>query len=257
MKPKRTRSRKAAVIPNSRWLAYATAGAASTLACASSAEAEIHYSGRVNHDFALGSFAGPLDPRITLHLNVGTGTQIGNSTNNFGAVFIRSATQHNFIGTFVGTLAWYAGVYALELEEGKSVPGQRFDISCRWSSSCSCQVCYHLAYIGGSGRFRDRGIGFIGFVFSHGGGGSQYGWARVKKSGPPDYRFRLMDYAWGDPGDPIKTGQTSSAGNMVDAVTESGSVGLLALGAAGLVVWRQRRGQRTECGLSFTSSSSV
>src|SRR4029450_6206240 len=103
MKRNRTRSREPAVIPNSRWLAYATAGAASTLACASSAEAEIHYSGRVNHDFALGSFAGPLDPRITLHLNVGTGTQIGNSTNNFGAVFIRSATQHNFIGTFLGT----------------------------------------------------------------------------------------------------------------------------------------------------------
>jgi hypothetical protein len=55
-----------------------------------------------------------------------------------------------------------------------------------------------------------------------------------------------VDYAWGDPGDRIKTGQKSSAGNMVDAVTESGSVGLLALGAAGLIAWRKRRGQATE-----------
>jgi hypothetical protein len=54
----------------------------------------------------------------------------------------------------------------------------------------------------------------------------------------------LVDYAWGDPGDTIRTGQTSSSGDMVDAVTESGSVGLLAIGAAGLVAWRKRRGKR-------------
>jgi hypothetical protein len=54
------------------------------------------------------------------------------------------------------------------------------------------------------------------------------------------------DYAWGDPGDTIRTGQISSAGDMVDTVTESGSVGLLALGAAGLIAWRKRRGQATE-----------
>ena len=67
-------------IPKARWAAYATAGAASTLACASSAEAEIHYSGLVNHNFANGSFAGPLDPGLTLELGVGTGTQIGHNT---------------------------------------------------------------------------------------------------------------------------------------------------------------------------------
>src|SRR5262249_11549039 len=194
MKPSRC---KPASIPYSRWAAYATAGAASTLACASSAEAEIHYSGIVNHNFANGRFAGPLDPGLKLELTVGTGTQIGNNTGAFGAIFIR---DQRFIGEFAGTLATYQGVYVLELEEGKSVPGQHFDVSCRWSSSCGCQVCYYVASIGGSGRFRDRRIGFIGFVFSHGGGGSQYGWARVQTSGPPNYRFRLVDYAWGDPG---------------------------------------------------------
>ncbi|PYK46170.1 MAG: hypothetical protein DME53_03345, partial [Verrucomicrobia bacterium] len=64
----RTFGSKPASIPYSRWAAYATAGAASTLACASSAEAEIHYSGLVNHNFANGSFAGPLDPGVTLTL---------------------------------------------------------------------------------------------------------------------------------------------------------------------------------------------
>ena len=51
MKPKRTNSRKAAVITNSRWLTYATAGAASAFACAHSAEGTIHYSGPINRIF--------------------------------------------------------------------------------------------------------------------------------------------------------------------------------------------------------------
>jgi hypothetical protein len=51
MKPNRARSRKPAVITNSRWLAYATASAASALVCANSAEAEIRYSGIINQVF--------------------------------------------------------------------------------------------------------------------------------------------------------------------------------------------------------------
>jgi hypothetical protein len=51
MKPNRARSRKPAVITNSRWLAYATAGAASAFTCANSAEATIHYSGIIGNFF--------------------------------------------------------------------------------------------------------------------------------------------------------------------------------------------------------------
>src|SRR5215475_13218658 len=50
MKPDRTHSRKPAVITNSRWLAYATAGTASAFTCANSAEATIHYIGII-HEF--------------------------------------------------------------------------------------------------------------------------------------------------------------------------------------------------------------
>jgi len=236
--------RKPAAVAKGRWAAYAAAGAATALGGTPSAEAEIHYSGLVNHNFAHGSFAGPLDPGATLALNVGTGTGVGgNGSNSFGAINIRTPARST-LGAFVGTQAYGAGFYLLELPRGASLPLQHFGNSCRWSSSCSCQVCYGGA-IGGSGRFRDRQVGFIGFVFNRG-AGIQYGWARVQTSGPPNYRFRLVDYAWGDPGDRIKTGQKSSAGNMVDAVTESGSVGLLALGAAGLIAWRKRRGQATE-----------
>lgn len=247
MKPNRPRFRKPAVITNPRWLPYATAAMASTVACASSAEAKIHYSGLVNHDFANGGFAGLLGPGVTLDLSAATGSQVGNSNGKFGNIHIRTAAH--FVGTFVGTLASYAGVYLSELPKGQTVSAQPFAISCRWSSSCGCQVCYHVAYIGGDGRFRNPGIGFIGFVFVNGGGEAQYGWARVKTTGPPNYGFILVDYAWGDYGDHLSTGEigTSSTplrpNEQVDATPKEGSLGLLALGAAGLLTWRKRRSQ--------------
>ncbi|HEY2712018.1 MAG TPA: hypothetical protein VGI60_05840 [Chthoniobacterales bacterium] len=53
--------------------------------------------------------------------------------------------------------------------------------------------------------------------------------------------FRLVDYAWGDPGDPISAGQTSFSGAMVDAAPLDGSLGFLALGGTGLDEWRKER----------------
>lgn len=51
------------------------------------------------------------------------------------------------------------------------------------------------------------------------------------------YSFTVLDYAWVDPGEPIKAGQTSSS-KLVSP--DEGSLSLLAAGAGGLVRWRQR-----------------
>jgi hypothetical protein len=256
MKPARTHPRQPAAIGNSRWLAYATASAASTLAFASSAEAEIHYSGLVNHDFANGGFAGSLGPSVTLELDVSTGTRVCCGGFEFGAAFIRGPSR-----SAAGLLAGYgtdlaAYFWLSQLMAGAFLPAQHFGQFCRWSSSCrvcspscSCNVCYATAEIGGS-DFRSPGIGFIAFRFSHAGGDSQYGWARVKKSGSPDYRFVLVDYAWGDPGDYFYTGQTGpgvstpptpTPHGKTKAMLKEGSLGWLALGAAGLLAWRRMR----------------
>jgi hypothetical protein len=234
----KTFSCKAASIPKTRWAAYAAAGAATALGgTPSPAEAEIHYSGFVHHNFERGPFTAPLDPRVHLQLSVGTGTGVGNSSDFFGAIRILTPA-HDSIGDFAGTRLSYTGFYVLELPAGVSVSAQPIGNYCRFYSTCECFDCFG-GYIGGAGRFRDRGTSFIGFAFSRG-AGVQYGWARVKKTGAPDYGFVLLDYAWGDVGDSIRTGQTSSSGDPVNAVTDSGSVGLLALGAAGLVAWRKR-----------------
>ena len=108
MKPRKLGRKTPTIsISSSRWAAYATAGAASTLAYASSAEAKIHYSGYVNHDFAPpGSHATfPLDPGVTLDLAVRTGDGSGTG---FGAIHIRTQAQDT-IGDFVGTQFKYAG----------------------------------------------------------------------------------------------------------------------------------------------------
>ena len=47
----------------------------------------------------------------------------------------------------------------------------------------------------------------------------------------------MIDYAWADPDERIKTGQTSSRRKSLSAPA-SGSLGLLALGASGLIAWR-------------------
>jgi len=50
----------------------------------------------------------------------------------------------------------------------------------------------------------------------------------------------MVDYAWADPGERIKTGQTSGRPKFVSA-SASGSLGLLALGAKGLIALRGER----------------
>jgi hypothetical protein len=84
------------------------------------------------------------------------------------------------------------------------------------------------------GQFQDRGIGFIGFKF-HNGAGDQYGWARVRMMGFPEFRFAVVDFAYADPGESIVAGQKTESGMALE------SLGGLSLGASGLQAWRNTR----------------
>ncbi len=202
------------------------------MALTPSAEAEVHYSGIVNYDFAahggLGNF--PLDAGVSLDFRVGVAT--GNS-DFFGHVDVNGAN-----GAFAGHLTAYTSPLASALPERTRLSQQGFAVSCRHTSSYSTIVCYYSGDNLGA-DFRKRGGTFLGFEFTDG-SGTHYGWARVRQTGAPDYRFVLVDYAYADPREALLTGQRKSR-HQAAAATKSGSLGLLAAGGAGLTAWRAQK----------------
>ena len=220
-------------VAGGRWAAYAAAGVASTVAVAPSAEAEVHYSGIVKYDFAAHGGQGdfPLDPGVDLSMRIGIPAT---SIDAFGHVVIHGAD-----GAFVGRDAAYTSPFASSLPARVNLSRQRFPVSCTFSSSNSTNVCFFNGDNIGGGSFVNRGEVFIGFEFTNE-SGRHYGWARVRLTGAPNYRFQLVDYAWADPGDSLLTGQKKSRA-QVDATGKTGSLGLLATGAAGLRAWRAQK----------------
>jgi hypothetical protein len=226
---KRTRSNP---ISGGRWAAYAAASVASTVALAPSSEAEVHYSGIVNYEFGRHQGQGtfPLDPGIDLEMTIG----VPGSSDAFGHVFVNGAD-----GAFVGRPGTYTSPFASSLPARVNLSRQLFAVSCRWSSSRSMQICYYSGDNLGDGSFQTRGTTFLGFRFTNK-SGIHYGWARVRISGAPKFRFELVDYAWADAGEGLQTGQKRSLAQST-AITKSGSLGLLATGATGLKAWRAEK----------------
>jgi PEP-CTERM motif-containing protein len=228
MKTRHARSRKSAAISNSRWAAYATAGAATALAAVNTAEADIHWSGPVNEQiqgtFGLGNFDrvyfeldAPGNSFGLIHIMASSGSAEG------VARFFASNTYYGnpIAGAFAGFFA--AGFnYVSKLASGNNISANSFNTASFGT----------MAFRGGypNEQWKDPGIGFIGFRFDSG-SGTQYGWIRIDMSGVPLNSMTIIDYAFADPGEAILAGQ----------IPEPGSLALLALGGAGLVAWRKRR----------------
>jgi hypothetical protein len=234
----KTRRRKPASIAKTRWVAYATAGAASAVTCVDSAQATIHYSGLINRTLHYDYRTFRLD-------QTGAYFYLDHTPHYYSTYSIRGASADFGIGALAG--ASFAGFYTCaynpevasisNLDRGEVisakpfVPGGRGILFSADGWSCGG---------GNRGQFRGEEIAFIGFKFNNG-NGDHYGWARIKTGGP-DSAYKLMDCAYGDVGDRVRAGQRSSN----DMATDKGSLGWLALGAAGLLAWRKRRGQVTE-----------
>jgi hypothetical protein len=235
MKSKCTPARKPAAIANTRWLAYATAGAASAFTCAHSAEATIHYSGPIHRFF--GGCSGtsvrfqldqPGDSIRLRHSLVFCETGYG-GTAHFGVI---GRAGNGLAGFYIACPSAHI-ISVSNLKHGAFISRRPFLAKNSGLMGAFTGPCNTFSI----GQFPYGEIGYIGFKFNNG-SGDQYGWARVKFVRQQiDYDFYLMDYAYADPGERIRAGQTAS-NNMV---LEEGSLGVLALGAAGLLAWRKRR----------------
>ena len=223
-----TPRRKSLSVSNPRWLAYATAGAASAVAGVNSSEAAIHYSGAINQtfnapasNFVVGTFA--LSNGAMLQFEHTRAS--GGHPSSHGAALFRiagAALSNMFLGSAVGAFGRYPFRVASNINLNTASP---FNPHAGTSFAT-------LAFHGGqdNDHWLAAGTGFLGFRFN-GGSGMQFGWARLTMDGAVGNSFTLVDFAWGDAGDQIATGQ----------IPEPGSLALLAIGAVGLLAWRKQR----------------
>jgi hypothetical protein len=237
MKTQRKQQRSINSIATSRWTAYMAAAAASTFAGVGSSEAEIHYSGNV-----FVKLTG--DAQASLPLSNGASLFFSNT---FESTFVQ-----NFRFLMKGVISGSARAYfhsfgfneLSNLPSGENVSGGRFysvaghpgygALIVFWSNGAFAPPRF--------GRLR----GFVGFRFNTG-NGTQYGWARIQTRNDNNDRIHdtIKDYAWGDPGDVILTGQTQSL-QPASASSVPGSLGLLAFGAQGLDAWRSNAPSKSD-----------
>ena len=277
MKIQRSRRCKINSIEHSRWAAYATAALASgfTFSLANSAEAEIHYSGPINRELSgSSSVTLPLGNEGVIkfeHFKHYFGTIICTTSTHscglcdFTCALPLATRQQNHKAP--QTITWYydggSAFFRIYAPSG-AVRGANA-IQCTNLHSDNCISVSRLiphdvisegpfAPVGGFlversalqwggsgypvGQFQARGRGFVGFKFNNG-VGDQYGWARVRMDGFPNFTFGIVDYAYGDPGEVVKLGQ-----RRIHSSPDLESLGGLALGAAGLLAWRRRRANK-------------
>ena len=240
----RDRQSRPLTVSNSRWMAYATAGLATASAGAISADGAIHYSGVINYKFeethgGVFKHVFPLSQGAFLS---GAHDAFGNGDSSATFV-IGGAAVSNAFRAVLHTV--YSSSPAAALPRKVAVSHGDFGFS-RGSIVGRMQGAY-CEFPG----WLTPATHYVGFRFDTG-AGRQYGWIRIKwegctDTGQPQNAYVVKDYAWGDPGDKVKTGQTQLSDDAPEAAPQpanssasappadsEGSLGLLALGGVGL-----------------------
>jgi hypothetical protein len=245
------RLRKPSALSTVRWTSYAIAAGATAVAGTPTAEAEIHYSGLINFAFndKLGGSETHSFPLSQGAVLVGIRDVVG--FHEHDAYFsIQGAAVSNELREYpVASSFPYSNSLVAALPRGSVVSQgyfQRFGHGGLQYYNC------------GFPNWQEEATHFIGFRFNSG-AGMQYGWVRIKWGGcglpgGADNRYIVKDYAWGDVGDQIKTGQkqlhedeaqvappSAKSTGAAPVSGSQGSLGLLALGAVGLQAWRRSR----------------
>lgn len=231
--PRNNRRRKTSLLSKARWAGYAAAGAATALGTYEAAEAGIHHFD-IDPDklvqrnkFAIDLPGGSTSDLVMSHhvkkiFDVG-----GTFLSSVGYAYANPWGVQRLakIRGFASGTLYFADNFANKQDKLINAPTSNF---------------FDFGTMAGAPDsrfgFGDAGQGYIGFSFDAG-NGTQYGWLQVNMKGSAGQNsYDVIDYAYADPGEEINAGQTQ-------AVPEPGSLGLLAVGGVGLLLWRRKRRQ--------------
>ncbi len=229
-------------VDKARWAAYAAAGVAATLAGTQSADADIF------HMVVDSPFSGGME--VNLSLPGGASLNFLNAAGGRdSAVFAVNSAYGDVVGVPVDTAA--PSVYAANHVPGVNIATQYFLRSLSGDPAARGYMVYpafgdpalpnsQFAVADMAASNGDTmGGGILAFRFSGdgmGGAGTRYGWVRVTfDADAGTNNFVIEEYAYGMADEAVLTGQT------VSAIPEPTSLGLLALGAFGVVANRRRR----------------
>ena len=215
-------------IAKTRWAAYAAAGAATALVGSNSAESAIHYSGVLNVRFPSDRDRSEI---FQLMGQPGRSLRFVHSNHPPYGGSARLGVVGAFLVSFGGFSIGSSDRYVSKLRFGQNISSGEF-----WPYESG----YMATALGTYWAWSEPGTGYAAFRFNSG-SGLQYGWIRVTMAGPPLNGFVVSGYAYADPGEPIRAGQRSSA----EQAPDEGSLGWLALGAAGLLAWRKSRSRNS------------
>jgi hypothetical protein len=224
---KNMRRRKRSLLDRTRWAAYAAAGAATAIGTTEVAEAAIIY-----RDLNI-----PLDACIIEGTLKSASTFVDANLDGVDDVsFLHLGRLSNGVpkgiaavyGVNNGEIAGFtagSSLYARNLAFSAEVKSQNF------------QSYGVMAFIAGfdNSEFKEPGLGYVGFKFDKD-GGTHYGWISVNMAGVSGNAFTILGVAYND-----VAGEGILAG-----VPEPGSLGLLATGAVGMLLWRRARRRNGE-----------
>ena len=227
--------KSSSTITRSRWLAYAAAGAATAGGTAPHVEAEIHYSGVLDYQFSgYANQTFPLDPKGGLLVFTHEPRYTYSTFTKFGGeakVWVFASGGGSVNGHYKKCVYDPEVFSASNVRGGQSIASHPFVPYGGVLATGDGFACGG----GPRGKFVGDLTGYIGFRFNNG-GGPQYGWARLRFAGYPNNNYKLVDFAYADPGETIRAGQRTEG----DAGVAQESLGALALGAAGVAALRRR-----------------